>query len=445
MRWHHGVMGERKEIAVIGAGASGLSVARALRQLGHDDVVVLDSAAHVGGKCCTMNHNGRAYELGAAVITPAYRNVRALLDEHSVSTTLRAGARFLDQRTGRLSAGPFLPAELGIRDSLRVSKELLRLSMGPLRAQRLRFPRLDMVPRDWYQSFGNWARMHEMTALCDMLRPWATALGYGFMEEVPAAYVMNYLCLMGPFLELQETGFGGLFQRVATRLDVRVGTRVERISRAENGVVIKTDRGTFDVERVVLACSFESANAFLDIRPEERDLFAEVRALDYQVIVANTHGLPSSAYVFLAHHAERSQCGKPTFYYRRYADRGIINFYSYRGEGGLDGAEREMLGLVNSMGGEVTEILLRRAYRHFPHVSSGGFGRGFHARMQALQGHHRTFYVGEELSLACVESVVAYAGLVAKNMASGAHPKRLDLPWSEVANDAHAEDDRRSA
>ncbi len=438
-------MGERKEIAVIGAGASGLSVARALRRLGHDDVVVLESAPAVGGKCCTMNYNGRNYELGAAVITPAYRNVRTLLEEHDVSTKLRAGARFLDERTGRLALRPFVPPELGIRDTLRLSKDVMRLMAGPVRTQSRRFPRLDLVPHAWYQSFANWARMNELTPLLGLLRPWATALGYGFMEEMPAAYVINYLCLSGPFLELQETGFGGLFQRVASRLDVRIGTHVESVTRSDNGVVIKTDRGTFDVERVVLACSFPSALSFLDARPEEQSLFAEVRSLDLQLIVANTQGLPTSPYVFLGHHAERSQCGKPTFYYRRYPDSGIVNFYSYKGEGGLDGAEREVLALVNQLGGEVTEILARRAYRHFPHVPSEGFGRAFHARMQALQGQHRTFYVSEELSLACVESVVTYAELVAKNIASGALPQAFDLPWSEVENDASIRDARRIA
>jgi hypothetical protein len=444
-QWHHGVMGERKEIAVIGAGASGLAVARALRQLGHDDVVVLESAPRAGGKCCTMNHNGRSYELGAAVITPAYRQVRSLLDEHGVSTKLRPGARFLDPRTGRLAMRPMLPPELGLRDTLRLSKDVMRLIVGPVRAQKTRFPRLDAVPRAWYQSFGNWARMNELTPLLDILRPWATGLGYGFMEEMPAAYVINYMCLAGPFLELQEVGFGGLLQRVAARLDVRIGTRVERVARADNGVVIQTDRGTFDVERVVLACSFESAREFLDTRPEEQALFSEGRALDFQLIMANTRGLPSSAYVFLAHHAERAHCGKPTFYYRRYPDSGIINFYSYRGEGGLDGAEREVLALVDGLGGEVTEIITRRSYRHSPHVTSDGFGRDFHGRMQALQGQQRTFYVSEELTLGCVEAVVSYAQLVAKHMASGAHAKRLDLPWYEVANDATQGTDRRTA
>nr|WP_247649546.1 FAD-dependent oxidoreductase [Mycobacterium ulcerans] len=66
-----------KRIAIVGAGAAGLSAAVRLRDRGYDDVTVLEGAQQVGGKACSVEVDGRDYDLGAVVITPQYPNVLA--------------------------------------------------------------------------------------------------------------------------------------------------------------------------------------------------------------------------------------------------------------------------------------------------------------------------------------------------------------------------------
>ena len=85
---------EKKQVVVVGGGASGLSMAHALRELGHANVVVLEQSPGVGGKCCTLHYEGRTYELGAAIVTPAYRRVRRLMREYGVASKWRASAAF---------------------------------------------------------------------------------------------------------------------------------------------------------------------------------------------------------------------------------------------------------------------------------------------------------------------------------------------------------------
>ena len=174
-------------------------------------------------------------------------------------------------------------------------------------------------------------------------------------------------------------------------------------------------------------------------------MFSKVQYMDYQIIAANTCDMPTSAYVFGAGNATRRQAGKPLFYNRRYADSGVTTFYSYRGRDGLEGAEREVVTLVEALGGKVTEILARRELRYFPHVSSEVMAGGFYRQLEAMQGQNRTFYAGEIMSFSCVESVVAYAEQLAQNVVGAQRVRPEDLPVSAVANDVQRRRTRLSA
>ncbi len=438
-------MTERKGIAIIGAGASGLAAARALRKLGQNDVVVLEAGSSVGGKCLTMHHRGRTYELGATILTPAYTRVREIMAEYEVPWNVRASARFLDSDGTRLSPRVLIPPRQSWRDAARLPLSSLRVYLKEVRAQQARFPRLDGVPTSWFQSFSHWARQHDATPLLKTLEPWVTSFGYGFVDEVPAAYVFNYLCVMGVSLELHQTGFTGLWQRVAADYDVRLESRVTRVVRSADQVLIETSRGSFQADKVIVTCPFEDAAQFLDADEVERELFSQVKHMDYQVIVANTRDMPKSGYVFCPDNSTRARAGKPVFCYRRYEDSGVIAFYSYGGPDGLEGAEREVVTLVEKMGGRVTEILGQRSHRYFPHVSSQSMADGFYSRLEAKQGHNRTFYAGEIMSFSCMEPVVAYAEQLADRVVGAGVVQPADLPWSKVANDVLVQLGKKSA
>jgi hypothetical protein len=411
-------------------------MAHALRELGHANVVVLEQAPAVGGKCCTLHYDGRTYELGAAIVTPMYRRVRRLMREYGVQATWRASAAFMSASDGRIAKRQFVPPQVGLRGLVKVGDELRRVLFGELRMQRAQFPRLDGVPTSWSMPFAAWCRENRFETLLEMVRPWATSFGYGFMEDVPAAYILNYLCLFGPSFELHDTGFGGLWERVGKTLDVRVNTRVERVERDAQGVRVTTNRGVFEAQKLVLACPLDQSLSFLDAGDEERALFSKVRTMNYQTIAFDTEGMPPPAYVFLPEHFGKEALGRPMFYYRRFRETGVITFYSFAGVGGLDGAEHEARVLVERLGGRVRKVLARKSWRYFPHVSSSDFAQGFYNRLDALQGKRSTYYVGELLSFSCVETVVAFSEGLARRLnplQSLVEPR--DLPWTGVEND----------
>jgi hypothetical protein len=427
---------EQKRIVIVGAGASGLALAHGLRERGIDGVVVLEQAPAVGGKCATLQYEGRTYELGAAIVTPAYRNVQRLMREFGVTSSFRASGAFMRAEDGRIAKRPFVPPGIGLRGTIKLADELRRVVFGDLAEQRARFPRLDLAKDEWAASFSSWCLTYGYENLLEQVRPWATAFGYGFMEDVPAAYILNYLCVFAPAFELHDTGYGGLWERVSRTLDVRVDTHVERVLRSNDGVRVETSRGAFEARDLVLACPLDKSLSFLDPSPEERALFSRIRTMDYQTVMLDTTGMPEPAYLFLPENMGKEAVGRPMFCYRRHRETGVVGFYSFAGRGKLDGAEEEARLLVERLGGRVKKVLARRSWHYFPHVGSNDFAARFYPKLEALQGQRHTYYAGEVLSFSCVEPVVAYAEVLADRIVRHGHMVQpRDLPFRAVEND----------
>src|SRR5262245_9402252 len=75
-------------IAVLGAGASGLTFADTLRELGFSRVVLFEREARVGGKTCTIDVDGRPHDLGATMGVPIdYDGVLKFSRQAGIETT----------------------------------------------------------------------------------------------------------------------------------------------------------------------------------------------------------------------------------------------------------------------------------------------------------------------------------------------------------------------
>jgi protoporphyrinogen oxidase len=67
-----------RRVCVVGAGVSGLTVARELELIGHA-VTVLEAAPSVGGKCASTTIDGHAFDVGGHLCTVTYQRVAALV------------------------------------------------------------------------------------------------------------------------------------------------------------------------------------------------------------------------------------------------------------------------------------------------------------------------------------------------------------------------------
>jgi hypothetical protein len=98
------------------------------------------------------------------------------------------------------------------------------------------------------------------------------------------------------------------------------------------------------------------------------------------------------------------------FAYQRWPGRGLTCFYGFAAAGPDDGAARDAVGsLVARLGGRLRSTPITKHWRYFPHVCSPDMAAGYYSRLEALQGQRATYYCGELLALATVETTVDYS------------------------------------
>lgn len=412
-------------VCIVGAGASGLAAAHALDRLGYRRVTVVEREPRVGGKCRTIVHEGRTYELGAGAVTRAYRKVRALMDEVGVHAIPKMSNLFVDLDHGTRTALP--PCSL----DRRIGGESARLAVELLRHRRLRRPGFSNVKPELWVSFADFCRSRGLERVGAMLAPWITGFGYGSYADVPAAYVLKYLPLFrAPLFELLDTGYGGLWQRVARALpmvDLRLDASVERVERHPAGartIHVQTSRGPLECDALLVTCGLDDALRFLDAEPEERELFSRVRSFDYYALGLSVKALPRARCLFFPRNLSSERLGQPTFAYQRWPGSGLSFFYGYAREEAWESAAVDAAReTIDRMGATLLGVEVAMRWRYFPHVGSEDFARGWYERVERLQGRRATYYCGEVLAFTSVETVVEYAEALVDRYFRGDAPR----------------------
>lgn len=394
-------------VCVVGAGASGVVAAATLRELGYESVTVLEREPRLGGKCFTVEHDGRPYEVGAGGLSPLYRTVRALAKEHGLTPTAVWSGLNLDLETGRHSS---VPPPLRAGGWLGLPADLARLARELMRHRRLYRPGFEGVDPTLHRPFAEVSTERGLELVSAICQPWFTAFGYGHYETVPAAYVLKYATLAGPFYELVDSGYQGLLERIAAPLDVRLGCAVRAIARSEDGVEVRTDDGTTRHDALVMACPPDASLSLLDATAEERDLLSRVRTNPYFAVGTVVEGLPRARYMFVPAHYSPGTLHVPLFGYRRFEEHDVVFFYAYgRDLSDGDAVVEGVTQTVERLGGRVRSVLKVQPWSFFPHVGTDDLDGGFYARLEGMQGARRTWHVGELHAFSTVESVASYA------------------------------------
>jgi acyl carrier protein len=398
-------------VCVIGAGPAGLVAARELERRGWR-ATVLERAEHVGGKCASIEIDGRAYDLGGHLCGASYSTIRALADELGCAIESATPSYELDLARGALPSSA------------------ARTDPGALRAytseRRECFPGIQAVGlhaagRALAEPVAAWLTAPEHRALAAMALPY-TGSGYGYVtdRELPALYLAKWAEMTGVLGDAGAAaerwtiagGFERLWRRVADALsDVRLDQRVEAVERDGAAVRVRTAAGVEIFDALVVACPPDAALGFLDASPGERDLLGRVRQLEYWTTVATVTGLPRLGFYLVRQRAEdAASAGCPVAFHHRYAASDVYLFYSY-GRPGFDGdeIERRIRGDVAQAGGRVEAVHLQRRWAFLPHVGPADVADGFYTRLEALQGEHRTYWVGGLAGFELVECAAAQA------------------------------------
>jgi hypothetical protein len=274
-------------------------------------------------------------------------------------------------------------------------------------------PGLAHVHPDLYQNFETFAGQQGLNEVPPLFQQITTGFGYGYTEQVPAAYMLKYLCW--PMLwdcargkgYIWPAGIQTLWERLSEAHQVLLGAEVQRVARGDS-VVVTTTRGRYEVDALILACPLDKALSFLDATAEERDLFSRIRTYDYWVLLCEIEGLPRDIGFIRANFAARNQ-GHLMLWYCRCPQASLYQLYALGDfQTSAEAIAANCTADLQRMGARLVKVVAARRWSYFPHVETADMADGFYDRLEGLQGQRRTYYCGEIMSFSTLECCARY-------------------------------------
>ncbi|KAD5961681.1 hypothetical protein E3N88_13154 [Mikania micrantha] len=430
----HPCMPVNIRIAILGGGPSGLSAAYALAKLGYDNVTLIEKYHTVSGK---------VYDLGGQVLAansaPTIFHIAKEL-----------GSELEEMDSHKLA---LIESSTGKYEDIQVADDYLAVVSLTLELQ----DKANNSGRNGVHAISEFAsepvsEFLEIKGLKSVPKSVAygyTASGYGFVEDMPYAYIHEFTrTSMAGKIRRFKGGYMGFWQNLSKSLPVNVqcNTEVLAIQRNSSSVSVNVRNSigevkTMEFDKIIISGAFpftkgkiyrsptyvspETDSGLMDLSDLEKELFSKVKTIDYYTTVMKIKGLdhlPIGFYYFAEFMNDPATIGNPVAIQRFYADTDIYLFWSYGNAVDIKGPRITELAIevVNKMGGQVENVILQRQFKYFPHVSSQDMKEGFYDKMEnEIQGQQNTYYVGGLVAFELTERNSSYAmNLVRRHFAS---------------------------
>jgi hypothetical protein len=406
-------------IAVVGAGPSGLTAAYTLKQQGYTNVTVFEKNGRVGGKVYSWRNGNAVSELGAVFASPDYKLVLGLADKYQIPyVPYTLGQSILDERGQRQTLQSFLTSRYNILQILGAT-----VSYG---AALVRYAGINLDGLFWQSAdldvpFDQFASAHGFRPIAELARAVMIGFGYGWYEDVPAAYFMKllgWLVKIGGSQGLEPatyytfpTGFASIWEAVAGELDVRLNSEVTAIDRTHGCPILTVNGAQLTFDAVIISAPLNKVASFMSLTTDEAALFGQVISDRYEVSLFTASGLKPEEALFFYGNANPAGINHTNVWANR--DRNSPMYVAYQLVDRSitpDQITATLAADVAGQGGTFGGLLLRQEWdNYFPHVSVQSMQSGFYDQMEALQGQNNTYYVGGTLSFETVEHSARYA------------------------------------
>ena len=444
------------KIAVIGAGASGLTAAHTLNASGYKNVTLFEREATAGGKVCSYEYNGHFYELGAVYFDSVYSHTMLDLikdfdvdyeDWNGPIGTFNMKGKWWFRRDMKETIAKVPPKFRAKFQSNQDSKKLsakwnkFQLLKAYLNWKWILFkhqrtmvstPGFPSTLSEMYPNFKDFAVTHHLVPMAHPMSVFMTACGYGYHEEIPA---INYMKVIPVALARDrrrscfKNGWQSFWQKVADSLTVRYNAEVTKITRFKDGnqdkIEITACGQTKFFDRVIISAPLELAHHFMTLSEKEASLFKKIRNFEYYVTLIKLKkslnkdpNLPDQPLTGgVIDHIYPDTIGHIVCVLKSmHNDENVYTFYQLNNwRKSPDEMFQILTDDIRTLGGEIDEkapnngIIIQKRWTYFPHVSTKDLQKGFYEDLMDLQGVQGTYYIGSIMDFESVEHTARFS------------------------------------
>lgn len=443
-------MDKQTRIAILGAGPAGLSAGMYLEQAGYDNYTILEREDHVGGKCNSPTYNGRRYEMGAIMGVPSYYAVH---DAEVFGETTHDGPKLnrnYKNKDGKV-IDPFnpkknplqIPRLLKMRNQVKKLGELLETKYkgydlnGHRGVAQGRYEGDAVTPgrehvegvnenlKDLALPFNEFCAKNGVELTQDIWIGPFTSFGYGYFDEIPAAYVLKYLDFQTTmnFVNINlwtwKDGTQSIWEGVQNHLKnpARLNCKVEKIERKDGKVYITVNGKVEEYDKLIVTSPLQYFGEYADIRDDEKSHFDKIDYERYDTMAVTTkpEDHPEISY-YVFDNMTPDRLGHLMVYYRRWRDDKNQPIVTYVLRHHKDGPELDykatqqaVLNDLKVMHNPANGVINEGKWYYFPHIYSEDYAAGWYDDVEGMQGKYDTYYAGEIMSFGDMDETAEYS------------------------------------
>ncbi len=443
-------MDKNTRICIIGGGPAGLSAGMYLEQKGYDNYTILERNDHVGGKCHSPYYNGRRYEMGAIMGVPSYYAVHDVEEFCGITHDGPQLNRNYKDRNGNVIE-PFEPKKnlLKIPRLLKMKKQITELGRiletkykgydvnGHRGVAQGRYEGFAVSPerepvsgenenlRDLSMPFKDWCIMNDVELTQDVWIGPFTSFGYGYFDEIPAAYVLKYLdfqtCMNFVRINLWtwKNGTQYICKCLNEKLNnpARLNSVISKVERKDGKVFVTVNGEVEEYDKLIVTSPLQFFPEYADAREDEEKYFSKIDYERYDVLAVETkpEDHPEISY-YVFDNMTPDRLGHLMVYYRRWKDTKdqVITTYALRKhknseEIPYEECKQMVLDDLAVMHNPATNVVNEQSWYYFPHVFSDDYAAGWYDDVEAMQGKYDTYYAGEVMSFGDMDETAEYS------------------------------------
>lgn len=439
-----------EKICIIGAGPAGLSAGMYLEKKGYTNYTILERNDRVGGKCWSPTYNHRRYEMGAIMgvdsyyavhdaevfghtdhdgpqLNRNYKNARGkVIDPFNPKKNLLKAPELLKMKNQMKEFGTLLETKYkgydlnghrgvaeGRYDGFAVSPERERVSGENPNLKDLAMPFKDFC---------------EMNGVPLVQKIWIgpfTSFGYGYFDEIPAAYVLKYLDFQTTvnFVKVNlwtwNSGTQSIWEGVDNHLKnrARLNCKITKVERKDNKVYVTVNGQVEEYDKLIVTAPLQYFPDYADATPEEKELFSKIdyERYDTQAVLTDEKHHPKISY-YIFDNMSPKRLGHLMVYYRRWIDSTkqpivtyVLRKHKNTKELDYEKTKKTVLADLKKMGNEATEVINEGKWYYFPHVFSEDYAAGWYDKVEAMQGTNNTYYAGEIMAFGDMDETAEYS------------------------------------